>query len=526
MSIFPGGAPLTIVDGVRSFGASQPSVTAVVDGPRRVTYGQLESRSSRLAQALLGRGHRPGDRIAVLLDNRLEYCEIAAGIAKAGMVMVPLNPRLSTLEISYITEHSKTEAVVVDNAYRELVPSLTTIRTVLAVDGDSPQESYDAALMGAEPTDPLLASDERAPFCVAYTSGTTGRPKGVVISHRSRSLTFLACALEWDLGVGRRSIAVAPMSHGAGFAFGFAPVHTGGTVSMLRSWDAGALLAMIESDRAQSVFLVPTHAQMLRQLGDERIRAHDLSSLDTLFFNAAALPTQLKDWVMTTFPGVGVHELYGSTEGGIVANLRPEEARRKPGSVGHPWFMSEVRVVDDNGAPVGPGEPGELYSRSPFLMNGYLDDPDATAACTTHDGFLTCGDIVVRDDEGYLYIVDRKKDVVITGGLNVYPREVEEQIRTHTAVQDVAVFGEPDPTWGERVVAAVVLMTDSTLDLEQLHNHLITRLAKYKLPRRLVLVDQLPRNAAGKVLKRHLRDSFAELPNTHDRTQDFDGGRT
>ncbi|MGR6998923.1 class I adenylate-forming enzyme family protein [Yinghuangia aomiensis] len=336
----------------------QPDVPAVVDGDRVLTYRDLDRRSSRVANALANAGLPPGSRIAVLLGNRLEYCEIAAGIAKAGMVVVPLNPRLTEAEVRYIVQHSGSIGLIADDAAASAVAgALSGFRAKWCMDGARNGEPYEDALAAASDTDPAHPLAEQDPFCIAYTSGTTGNPKGVLISHRSRSLTFHMSAFEWNLGAGRRSLAVAPMYHGAGFAFGYAPVHTGGTVSMLRGWNPEACLAAVQRDRIQSMFLVPTHAHTLRALGTEAIAAYDLSSLDTVFFNASALPGPLKAWVLDTFPRVGVHELYGSTESGIIANLRPADARRKTGSVGHPWFHTEVRVVDEAGTPVAPGSP-------------------------------------------------------------------------------------------------------------------------------------------------------------------------
>ncbi len=508
MPTLPGGAPLSIAAGVREFARATPRVTAVIDGDRTLTFTALDERASRLAQRLLTSGLRTGDRVAVLLGNRLEYPEIAAGIAKAGLVMVPLNPRLTPPEARFILEHSGARALVLDDALAGVVGDTVTELGLpaLSLGGSQLGPSYDDALAASSAVDPAVAVGERDPFCIAYTSGTTGRPKGVLISHRSRALTFYMSALEWGLGSGRVSAAIAPMYHGAGFAFGFAPVFTGGTVTMLRAWDPEEMLALVARDHVQSAFLVPTHAQMIRALGEGATGRHDLSSLDTLYFNAAALPWALKEWVMAEFPDCGVHELYGSTEGGIVTNLRPVDQRRKPGSVGHPWYMTEIRVVDDEGRPVAPGEPGELFSRSPYLMNGYHDDDAATEACTTEDGFLTCGDIVTLDDEGYVSIVDRKKDLIISGGVNVYPREIEEVLATHPAVAEAAVIGAPDPTWGESVVAYVVLRPGATLEPESLEGHCRTGLAGYKIPRRWEVATSLPRNAAGKVLKTSLRE--------------------
>lgn len=506
MALLAGGAPMNIASGIREFAASSPDVVAVIDGDRSLTYRELEERSNRLAQFMIADGRRPGEPVALLMGNRLEYCEIAAGLAKAGLPMVPLNPRQTGPETDYIVGHSGARTLILDSALLDnATDACRRVDRVVCIDGSGAGEDYEAALARSSAVDPRVEVDELSPFCIAYTSGTTGRPKGVLISHRSRCLTFTMSALDWGLGLGRRSIAVAPLYHGAGFAFGYSPVYTGGTVSMLRSWDPRALLEMVQRDRAQSVFLVPAHAQMLRALGDDELRRYDLSSLDTLFFNAAALPGALKEWVLDAFPGCGVHELYGSTEAGIVTNCRPRDARRKTGSVGTPWFLTEVKVLRPDGSPARPGEPGELYSRSPYLMNGYLNDDEATLACTTEDGFLSSGDIVVTDDDGFITIVDRVKDVIITGGSNVYPREVEEVAARHPAVADVAVIGVPHELWGEQVVAYVVLRQGATLTPQELDAHLRSQLAGYKIPKVLHVVDALPRSAAGKVLKRELR---------------------
>ncbi|MGY1694705.1 MULTISPECIES: class I adenylate-forming enzyme family protein [unclassified Geodermatophilus] len=509
MALRRGGAALTIANGVREFAVVSPSVTAVRDGDRELTYAALGERSSRLACALLDGGLHPGDPVAVLLGNRLEYPEVAAGLAKAGLVAVPLNPRLTPPEAAYVLEHSRARGLVLDDALAEVVAeSVTSLdpRTVLSMDGTTVGTDYEQALAAARPVDPRVEVDELDPFAIAYTSGTTGRPKGVLLSHRARALAFYGTALEWGLGPGRRTVAIAPMYHGAGFCFAYAAVHTGGTLSMLRAFDPERALDLFERDRIQSAFLVPTHAQMVRALAPGGLGDRDLGALETLYFNAAALPWPLKEWVLETFPGVGVHEVYGSTEGGIVTDLRPADARRKPGSVGHAWFMNEVRLVGPDGEPVPPGTPGELYSRSPMLMSGYLRDEAATEECTTPDGFLSAGDIAVADDEGYVTIVDRAKDMIISGGVNIYPREVENALLTHPDVRDAAVVGRPDETWGERVSAFVVLTRPT--DVGVLETHARARLAGFKVPREWHVREELPRNAAGKLLKRELRQEL------------------
>ncbi|KHL15803.1 long-chain acyl-CoA synthetase [Mumia flava] len=506
------GASLNIANGVREFARATPRATAVVDGERTWTYARLAERSARWANALIDLGLADGAHVAVCVGNRGEHLEVACGTAMAAMTTVPVNPRYTATEAGYVIEHSETAAVVVEAALLDVVTPAASARGIpmivigdgapgRTVDGGVVQD-YETVLAAASPLDPHRPVEESDPFSIAYTSGTTGRPKGVMISHRSRTLTFYQAAAEWGLGNGRVSLAVAPLYHGAGFAFGYAPVFTGGTVVMLRAWSPEAMLDLTERHGVQSVFLVPAHAQMLRSLGEEAIAARDLSRLDTLYFNAAALPWGLKQWVMATFPGVAVHELYGSTESGIISNLRPPDAARKPGSVGLPWYMTETRVIGHDGAEVGPGGTGELFSRSPYLMRGYFKDPDATAACTTEDGFVTCGDLVRLDEEGYLHIVGRTKDMIVSGGVNVYPREIEDVLATHPDVMEACVLGVESRTWGEEVAAVVVMAPGRELDTDALDAHCRTSLAGFKVPRRWSTIEALPRNAAGKVVKR------------------------
>jgi long-chain acyl-CoA synthetase len=507
MSIDKGGSQLNIANGIREFAVASPHAVAVIDGDRSITYLELYRRACQWANLLVDAGLNPGDPVGILLGNRLEYPELAAGCAMAGLPMVPINPRQTADENSYILEHSEAKALIYDVALFASLPKVLP-QHIWAIGDGEVHRNYESEIAQASSVDPKIFVNEQDPFCIAYTSGTTGKPKGVLISHRSRCLTFLVTALEWGLGPGRRTIAVAPMYHGAGFAFAYTAVFTGGSIVMQRKFDPEETLNMISKYKVQSIFLVPTHAQMMRALGDETVKSKDVSSLDTLYFNAAALPVVLKEWVISTFPGVDVHEMYGSTEASIVTNLRPVDALRKAGSVGVPWFMTEVKILNDDGTPTADGEHGELFSKSPFLMNGYLKDAAATQACTTPDGFLTCGDIVIRDSEGYISIVDRKKDLIISGGSNIYPREIEEVLAKHKLVAECAVIGLPDETWGERVLAVVVPTQGDQVASIELESFARERLAGYKVPSEFVFMDALPRNASGKVLKKDLRLQF------------------
>jgi acyl-CoA synthetase (AMP-forming)/AMP-acid ligase II len=509
-----GRVQMNMANGVREFARATPQTTAVVDGSRHLTYAQLMDRSVRLANSLRARGLSEGDRVALLSGNRLEYPEMATAAAMAGLVLVPLNPRLTAAEVSYIVDHSGATALLLDDGLADRAADAVAagdMRCVLSMDGTALGEPYEEVLAAASSRYAPSATAEGDPFGIFYSAGTTGKPKGIVVSHRARVLTAYCSGIEWGLGPGRRTVAVAPLYHGAGFSFGYAGVQLGGTLVMLRSFDAEYLLHLVETERPSTMFLVPTHAHMLRALGDDALRHRDLSSLETLYFNAAPLPDPLKLWILEAFPGIRLHELYGSTEAGIVTDLRPEDQLRKQRCVGQPWFMTELRVVDDQGTEVGFGGTGELYSRSPFLMNGYWRDDEATRACTTVDGFLSAGDVARLDEEGYVYIVDRKQDMIISGGVNVYPREVEETLMAHPSIAEAAVVGIPSEKWGEELKAFVVLRPGHHLDAAALETHCRSQLAGFKVPHQIEVLDSLPRNAAGKVLKRTLRDRTGGL---------------
>jgi long-chain acyl-CoA synthetase len=502
------GTSLNMAGGIREFGRSRPGAVAVRDGDRTLTFAGLDARSSRLASGLLAAGLRPGDAVAVLSGNRMEYVEIGAALAKAGLPMVPLNSRNKGADNRYVIEHCEARALILDDALAANVDDLLDeLHVVLSFDGGAGRD-YETFLAQAPERDPRVPVDELDPFAISYTSGTTGAPKGVLLTHRGRVLTTYAAAMEWGLGPGRQTMAVAPMYHGAGFSFAYAGAQVGGCIDILRSWDPEEFLRGLERGRVSTVFLVPTHAQQIRRIHEDPTTAFDLSALETLYFNAAALPVALKEWVHEAFPGVGVHELYGSTECSVVTDLRPEDSLRKPGSVGHPWFMNEVRLLDDEGNPVGPGEPGELFARSPMLMTGYLKNPEATREAFSDDGFVTVGDVAVADEEGFISIVDRKKDMIIAGGVNIFPREIEEVLARHSDVDEVAVVGVPDEVYGERVTAFVVARGQRTVDVAGLEQYVRDAMAKYKTPREWHVVDALPRNASGKILKRTLRDQY------------------
>lgn len=491
---------MTIGRGIRCAAARAPGRTALRAGGHGLTYRDLVRRMAKLAQ--LGLGHlrlETGDRVALIAGNCLEYIEIVAGLSDIGVIVATLSPRLTRAELADILDDCDPRAIFVAH---ECLPLLDPgIGIPVIVIGDD-YETLLAAAADRQPPDPVA---ETAPFALAYTSGTTGRPKGVLLPHRSRAITFMAMAAEYGcFGIDDHFLALAPMCHGAGFVFACAALFFGGTTSLYPAGDPLAVLDRIGRRDITGVFMVPTQFARMFDLPDSTLDAHRGHRLTSIISNAAALPQPLKERAIAHFGAGLLHESYGSTEGGIVTNIRPADLLARPGSVGLPFPGVEVQIRRPDGTLAGAGEPGELFSRAPTAFAGYWNRPEDTAE-TIIDGWVTVGDVAVADSDGYVTIVDRKKDMVITGGMNVYPREIENVISALPGVLEVAVIGRPDAEWGESLHAFVVPRTGAMIDQALIVAACRERLSGFKVPRSVSLVADLPRNAGGKIIKTALR---------------------
>ncbi len=495
-----GFAHLSLATLFRMGAARAPGKIAIQCDDRALRYRELISRVARLANVARDRFRlEVGDRVVLMAANCIEYPEIVAGFSEAGVAVATLNPALTRSEL---------EAIVADlNPRLIVIGPGTSLRAEdsadLGVEVVELGPRYERLLKSASERWPSSQPPEWATFSLCYTSGTTGQPKGVMLSHRSRALTFISAAAEYGcFGPDHHFLSTTPLHHGAGFAYTCANLAFGGSVDLVPHFDADLVLRQMAGGSVTGVFVVPT---MLRRLLDasggmsDTIRA---SSLNAVICNATACPQPLKEAAGDAW-GDLLHETYGSTEAGIVTNIQPSQHRSKPGSVGRPFPLTEVELRDDEGNEVSAGVIGELFSRSPYLFNGYWNRPDETAA-SLRDGWVTVGDLATRDEDGYIRIVDRKKDMIITGGVNVYPREVENVIAGVVGVSDVAVVGLPDAEWGERVHAFVV-RDGQQLDAQTVMDLCVQRLSPHKRPKTVSFIADLPRSASGKVMKAALR---------------------
>lgn len=500
--------PLTLGRGLATVAARAPHKTALVCDGRALSYAALLTRMHRIANAAAGLYRLvPGDRVALIAPNCLEYVEIVVGLADIGVTVATLNPRLAQAELGAILADCDPRLVI----YHPDAAPLGDTAAALGIATLAIGPGYESVLAAASHRPPGVLRDENTAFALAYTSGTTGLPKGVLLSHRSRALTFMAMAAEYHcFGPDNHFLALAPMCHGAGFVFSLAPLWSGGTATILPDFDPEAVVKRLSHGDIDGVFVVPTHLHRMFDLPRDTLGRHRLR---TIISNAAALPQPVKEAVVDWFgPGL-LHETYGSTEAGIVSNIRPADLLRKPGSVGVPFLNMAIELRDDAGAPVADGVPGELFACGPYGFNGYRNRPADTAEAII-DGWITVGDMAVRDSDGFYTIVDRKKDMVISGGMNVYPREVENIIARVPGVAEAAVVGLPDSEWGERLHAFVVAKRGASPSTDAIVSACRANLAGFKVPRGVSFMDELPRNAGGKIIKRLLRTEL--LPEGED----------
>ncbi|MBW0102575.1 long-chain-fatty-acid--CoA ligase [Pseudonocardia sp. KRD-291] len=491
-----------MLTGLVALGPDRPALTG---GDTTRSFGELDARANRVAHALRGSGLVPGDRVGVLSRNRPEYVELLFGAARAGMVLVGLNWRLAPPEIAAVLDNARPGVVLAGTTEAALVPD-----GVEVIDLDA---GYEAWIAGVPDTLPDVAVTPDDVVLQLYSSGTTGVPKGARLTHANLAFTPRMGAEFYAMGPDSVNLVPSPQFHIGGIGYGLSTLGRGGHTVLVAEVDPAEMLRLIERHRVTHSFLVPAVVQML--LAAPEIEGADLSSLELVAYGGAPMTEALLRRAMDRF-GCGFLGVYGMTEtAGTVAGLAPDD--HDPGgpragllrSVGRALPWHDVAVFDPlTDQPSPPGQVGEIRVRSGQNMAGYWRRDDETASTLSGDGWLRTGDAAYTDDEGYLFLHDRIKDMIISGGENVYPAEVENALAAHPGVADVAVIGVPSPRWGETVKALVVRNPGTDPTPEELIAHARQRLARYKCPTSVDFVGELPRNASGKVLKKVLREPY------------------
>jgi acyl-CoA synthetase (AMP-forming)/AMP-acid ligase II len=479
--------------------------------PSATTFGELNAMVNRAAHAFMTLGADPGDRIVWCGPNSLEVLVTIHASRKASLTAVPLSYRFNAEEMAYVIGNSDATLVVIDAeqapALVEVSHHLTNVRAVLVFGGPVPPgfHSWDDRLAAASDAEPVIAKPATAGASMIYTSGTTGRPKGALRTTTDPETVF-ALLGQLALRPGEEvHVTTGPLYHSGPLAWASLNHSLGCPIIVLRKFDPSAWLRLVREHRVTNTFSAPTQLKRIVSLPPGELARADVSTMRSLVANAAPVPFPLKQEVIEKLGDGFLYEVYGSTELGVVTVLHPEDQLRKPGSCGKPYGNIEVRIVRDDGSDAPVGEAGELFIRTTLAMDGYHRTEEQLSEIDRGE-WKSVGDVAYVDDEGFVFICDRKKDMIISGGVNIYPAEIEAVLYEHPQILDVAVFGVPDDEWGERVYAVVQPKPDTTIDIEELRGFASSRLAGYKNPREYELRDELPRTEAGKLLKRVLRD--------------------
>lgn len=511
---------LTIGEMLTAQARMQPDRIGARDLERAMTFHEWNARACALANGLLALGLAKGERVAILAFNRVEWAEIYVAVAKAGLVAVPINFRLTAPEATFIASDCAVSAVIVEEALIDIAKNMCEQIDVPADNYlliGSPREgwqSYDRLIEAASQKEPAVTVSPDDTWCLMYTSGTTGNPKGAIRSHRG--MTMLALMTEVELGLGRddNALLVMPMCHANSLNFFTAFLYIGAQVTVFSSpsFDAALCLQTIGAYGITFSSLVPTHYQMMLDVPETHRGDASFASVAKLMISSAPARVETKRAIMQMFPNSGLFELYGSTEQGWATMLHPHEQFDHLGSVGREVVGSApIKILDENGIEVPDGQVGELYSCGPYAFEGYWNLPEKTAEAF-RGKYLSVGDMAMRDAHGFIKLIDRKKNMIISGGENVYPTEVEAILGQHPEVKDIAVVGVADNKWGERVAAAVVLRDNAQVTAEDLIDWTRDKLAGFKRPRNIIFLspEEMPRNTTGKILHRVLRDMLAE----------------
>jgi len=490
----------------------RPDHLAVVFGQHRVGYGDFDRSTNRVANAFASLGVAKGERIATFLSNSLELLEVYWAAAKIGAVVVPLSPLLRGKGLSTLLRDADVGLVVTEEATApfldEVRPDVEALRAdrTLLIDGNTRPDycSYRALVDAAEDTMPAVSVSGDDPYNIIYSSGTTGLPKGIVLSQRVRSLYGILFGLAWRMGPESVALHSGSLCFNGAFLTLMPAFVLGSTFVVHHHFDPEAVIDTIARERVTHMFMVPS--QIVALLGSPRFAAANVPSLRMLGAVGAPFHTEHREELARRVPGV-FHELYGLTEG-FMTILDKDQYAAKPTSVGVPPPFFDMRIVDEHGTDVAVGEVGEIIGRSPLLMSGYYKRPDLTREVIV-DGWLHSGDMGYVDEDGFLYLVDRAKDMLISGGVNVYPRDIEEIVVRHPAVREAAVFGVPSERWGESPLAAVILREPGAASADELRDWVNARVeARYQQLQEVVVVEEFPRSAAGKTLKRVMREPY------------------
>ncbi len=500
-----------------------PNKVALKDRTRAFTYPESNRRVNQLAHSLMGLGLDKGDKVAVLMENSIEIVELYLATAKTGIIIVPINFRLVSREVEYIVNNSDAKALFVHEQFASTVDPIKGKLTHIATDhyvvvGQNREgyRNFNAFIDGAPDQEPDCTVNPQDIWILIYTSGTTGKPKGVLRSHESHIAFYLINAFDFGFTEQGNCLNVMPLCHINTTFFTFTFLYIGASVYIhpAMSFHSEELLEIIERENITFISLTPTHFNLVLNV-PEAARQRDVSSINKLLCSSAPARRSMKLDIMEFFPNAELYEGYGSSEAGIVTVLKPEDQMRKLGSIGLESLGTDfVKILDEAGNEVPAGEVGEIYSRGPMLFNEYYKLPEKTEESFCN-GWFSAGDMGQMDEEGYYYIVDRKDNMIITGGENVYPSEVEEVVGSHECVFDCACIGVPDEKWGEKIVAIVTLkdgMTEKDLSKEDIKKCCKENLAGYKRPKEIVFIsnEEMPRTPTGKILHRKLREKYSE----------------